>query len=693
MILNSDNMKLKYILGISLLMSSGLLVTSCNDENDYSINTAPIISSITAGSPTVSAASATIVGSEVNSLAGQSASAYTVGIVYSKSAGDVVNGTRVTGLLNDDGTTYDVLLEGLETNTAYYYTAYVTLQGKITKYSTEVKSFVTSDAKVTTIGATDVTAVKTTLGGRLADVGNVPASANLVCGVLMSVAKDDASLMKGLNLSMSGLTPEQTASPYSFTKTALVPGTKYYYKAYMKLNDGYFFGQLDSVTTKTYEAEFVDLGLDVLWAKTNVGATSETEAGGLYGYGDASGLKLSADAGDYARHNIIGSAAYDICSASGSGRLPTATEMRQLINQCKIAEETKGGVAGYTVTGPNGNSIFIPQAGYRIGETVTGGGACLMTGTISDANNAYEYIASISGTAAKFATAAVTNGLSARAVLKNKADFDNSKLAVCGNNGDLRLEVYNAWGSTASNPGINKDAFLFTKKMYVNFTLFGLGELDAPVTAVIGFASGDWGLQDWSTSVEITGDGTYTIPVTGSATGITVFVIDIKGQESKLGQWNGYINSIILDNDNTTDYYAWNGDKINVRSMVFGDIEDKGNYRVEIFNQYGFTAGMAEPAFASLKTASFSEQYTVVYEVSGAGSVSGVSGGLSFANPDWSYSSWNYDTPITGDGQYAATISPGGTACSFTGVNCLDLNGLCTAAPNASVKITGIYWK
>ncbi len=685
-------MKLKYILGISLLMSSGLLLTSCSDENDYSINTAPIISSVTAGSPAVSAASATIAGSEVKSLAGQSASAYTVGIVYSKSAADVANGVKVAGALNADGTTFDVLLEGLETNTAYYYMAYVTLQGKITKYSAEVKSFVTSNAKVSTVSATGVTAVAATLGGQLADVGNVPASAKLVCGVLMSVSKDDASMMQGLNLSMQGLTPEQTASPYSFTKTALVPGTKYYYKAYMKLNDGYFFGQLDSVTTQSYEAEFVDLGLDVLWAKTNVGAMSETQAGGLYGYGDASGLKLSTDISDYARHDIVGSA-YDICSASGSGRLPTAAEMRQLINRCKITEETKEGVAGYTVTGPNGNSIFIPQAGFRTGETVTEGGASLMTGTISDADNAYGYIASIGSAGAKFATASIANGLSARAVLKNKADYDNSKFVICANAGDLRLEVYNAWGATAGNPGINKDGFLFTKNMYVNFTLFGLGKLDTPVTAVIGFASGDWGLQDWATSVEITGDGTYTIPVTGSATGITVFVIDIKGQEDKLGLWQGYINSIILDSDNTADYYAWNGEKINASSMIYGDLENKGNYRVEIFNQYGSTAGMAESAFASLKTATFSEQYTVVYEVSGAGSVSDVLGGLSFANPDWSYSSWNYDTPITGDGRYASTILPGGTVCSFTGVNCLDLNGLCTAAPDASVKITGIYWK
>ena len=55
-------------------------------------------------------------------------------------------------------------------------------------------------------------------------------------------------------------------------------------------------------------------------------------------------------------------------------RMPTHEEALELIEKCAWEAYTENGVAGAKVTGPNGNSIFLPFAGYRYGETYYGEG-------------------------------------------------------------------------------------------------------------------------------------------------------------------------------------------------------------------------------------------------------------------------------------------------------------------------------
>ena len=51
----------------------------------------------------------------------------------------------------------------------------------------------------------------------------------------------------------------------------------------------------------------------------------------------------------------------------GSWRMPTGAEQDELRNNCTWIWTTQNGVNGYKVTGPNGNSIFLPAAGYCYG--------------------------------------------------------------------------------------------------------------------------------------------------------------------------------------------------------------------------------------------------------------------------------------------------------------------------------------
>ena len=47
--------------------------------------------------------------------------------------------------------------------------------------------------------------------------------------------------------------------------------------------------------------------------------------------------------------------------------MPRLTEIQELLNNCSGSVSTYNGVKGMTVTGQNGNSIFLPAAGYYSG--------------------------------------------------------------------------------------------------------------------------------------------------------------------------------------------------------------------------------------------------------------------------------------------------------------------------------------
>ena len=153
-----------------------------------------------------------------------------------------------------------------------------------------------------------------------------------------------------------------------------------------------WFTQKPSDTTPLKEEAFateviptennpVDLGLSVKWAAYNVGASSPEEYGGLYGWADPTGEKKATNSSDSLSgtppFNISGTQ-YDIARAKWGEkwRLPTQQELKEISDKCiwKWTEYKK--VAGYMVTGPNGNRIFLPASGYcyAYGGTVYGRG-------------------------------------------------------------------------------------------------------------------------------------------------------------------------------------------------------------------------------------------------------------------------------------------------------------------------------
>ncbi|MBR5831261.1 MAG: hypothetical protein IKY79_01455 [Bacteroidales bacterium] len=142
--------------------------------------------------------------------------------------------------------------------------------------------------------------------------------------------------------------------------------------------------------------EYVDLGLPsgTKWATRNVGASLESIRGDYYAWGEIKDTYFYTNSSrtyhgkvdmtaqqknccTYGKRisNISGNVKYDVARANwgGSWRMPTKEEMTELVIKCNWTWTTqieKGlfknfetKVPGYKVTGPNGNSIFLPVGG------------------------------------------------------------------------------------------------------------------------------------------------------------------------------------------------------------------------------------------------------------------------------------------------------------------------------------------
>ena len=152
-----------------------------------------------------------------------------------------------------------------------------------------------------------------------------------------------------------------------------------------------YLSEIDSITLKktTNGHKYVDLGLSVKWATSNIGANSPEESGYYFSWGET----VSKSWYDWNTYNLCDGSRLTMnkyCNKSsfgtidsktqldleddaaqvnwgGSWRMPTKEEQDELrdTNNCKWVFETKNGVSGYSIISKkNGNSIFLPITGY-----------------------------------------------------------------------------------------------------------------------------------------------------------------------------------------------------------------------------------------------------------------------------------------------------------------------------------------
>lgn len=131
------------------------------------------------------------------------------------------------------------------------------------------------------------------------------------------------------------------------------------------------------INTEYDDDRVVDLGLSVKWCKYNFGAKRESDIGSYIGWGDLSGkqndFSLNLYPSSAPPESICGNSRFDIATTMGKGwRLPTKIEQDELRMWCTWHWTTLDGVDGFKVIGKNGNSIFLPAAGWRLGYDYKG---------------------------------------------------------------------------------------------------------------------------------------------------------------------------------------------------------------------------------------------------------------------------------------------------------------------------------
>ena len=163
------------------------------------------------------------------------------------------------------------------------------------------------------------------------------------------------------------------------------------------------------------KVDVVDLGLPsgLKWASCNIGANSPCDSGLLFQWGRVDGYAYGSDCGTsfeakdgliptnsnpptesgktYVEGEVLDpadDAAY--VATNGKLRMPTVEEIDELLAntinqwcQCTVLGEdhTSHNVYGRLFTGPNGNKIFIPGAGYFAGNSSSGSGKFLGGGS------------------------------------------------------------------------------------------------------------------------------------------------------------------------------------------------------------------------------------------------------------------------------------------------------------------------
>ena len=174
-----------------------------------------------------------------------------------------------------------------------------------------------------------------------------------------------------------------------------------------------YSGTMERAGGPTPVEKYVDLGLSVKWARCNLGASKPTDYGDYFAWGETEPNKadytwatykwMQAGKDDWkhitkytaadghtegiwydADGNFIGDnkttleAADDaaIANLGSPWRMPTGDEIQELLDNCTWRWTTQDGVNGCEVKSKkNGNTIFLPAAGYYFGSDLNEAGS------------------------------------------------------------------------------------------------------------------------------------------------------------------------------------------------------------------------------------------------------------------------------------------------------------------------------
>lgn len=300
-------------------------------------------------------------------------------------------GNRYDSSLGDTGTNGFYATSSLDSRIPYqswylnFYSGNCSIDSDDRYFGISVRAVYRPSPTVATNSTTNITLTSATLNGNIFNIGD---SEIIERGFEYGTSRS--------NLTETVLS-ETGTTDFSVSLTGLAQGTTYYYRAYATNSDDTGYGEIKSFSTPSGmlgDHYYVDLGLPsgTKWASTNIGATSSEDYGDYFAWGEiepkdeynwdtytyANGatdedhplLTRYCNNSEYGDNGFTDSlttleAMDDVVAANWGEewRMPTKDDFDELFNNTTQQWTMQNGVAGYLVTGANGNSIFMPAAG------------------------------------------------------------------------------------------------------------------------------------------------------------------------------------------------------------------------------------------------------------------------------------------------------------------------------------------
>lgn len=261
-------------------------------------------------------------------------------------------------------------------------------------FSVGCKKTEQNKVEVKTSQVTDVTSTTATASGMIVSVGN---STIIECGVCWREGDYSDPTVNNYHMSAGN----SALGSFTCKITGLLPNTHYVLRAYVLDDDGVIYGNSVGFKTLadngngggngTYNGHaYVDLGLPsgTLWATCNVGATNPEGYGDYFAWGEIDAkttynwntykycngykqLTKYCNLSDYGYNGFVDFITVlqsndDAATAKwGTGWcMPTYEQWVELTRTVPSTWITQNNVAGILFTATNGNSLFLPAAGW-----------------------------------------------------------------------------------------------------------------------------------------------------------------------------------------------------------------------------------------------------------------------------------------------------------------------------------------
>ena len=348
--------------------------TSYGNQISFTTNKTVVLPTVTTTAVTQVTETTAVTGGNVT--ADGNATVTERGVVYSTTQNPTTsNSKKVSG--SGIGS-FTCNLTGLQANTTYYVRAYA-VNSKGTAYGQEI-SFTTDKGILLPVLTTTVTQITNNsavvVGNITSDGGATVTERGIVYCQLPNPDINHTNAICDIIRSGSGV------GEFTCEMIDLPPDTKYYVRAYAVNSKGVAYGEEVSFTTASDAPavpEYVDLGLSVKWATFNVGANKPEDYGDYFAWGETEPkTKYSESNYSYTDNPTTLPLSADAAHANwgDSWRMPTYAEQNELREHCTWTWTTQNGVNGYKVTSnKNGNSIFLPAAGYRLDSSLYDAGS------------------------------------------------------------------------------------------------------------------------------------------------------------------------------------------------------------------------------------------------------------------------------------------------------------------------------